>query len=177
MLLFFNCLLSFGSYFCFDIPSVLQDQFQGASSWTIHPLTWSLFFFLEQISSICFKATLMTAFPFSDRNWHVQMQLWSTGRWTVCWDWGWPRSNTIFFLSSILGRKDPRTHTDYHLTVKQMRSVCLSVCMYTRGSTSHLACVLLGYRGHLDTSNMVQFGHASCSLLINFLICCHLLSL
>uniref|UniRef100_A0A3Q3VM17 Lysosomal dipeptide transporter MFSD1 n=1 Tax=Mola mola TaxID=94237 RepID=A0A3Q3VM17_MOLML len=29
VLLFFNCLLSFGSYFCFDIPSVLQDQFQG----------------------------------------------------------------------------------------------------------------------------------------------------
>uniref|UniRef100_A0A3Q2NQD5 Major facilitator superfamily domain-containing protein 1-like n=1 Tax=Fundulus heteroclitus TaxID=8078 RepID=A0A3Q2NQD5_FUNHE len=29
MVLFFNCLLTFGSYFCFDIPSVLQDQFQG----------------------------------------------------------------------------------------------------------------------------------------------------
>ncbi|XP_061911872.1 major facilitator superfamily domain-containing protein 1-like isoform X1 [Entelurus aequoreus] len=28
LVLFFNCLLSFGSYFCFDIPSVLQDQFQ-----------------------------------------------------------------------------------------------------------------------------------------------------
>ncbi|XP_068161635.1 lysosomal dipeptide transporter MFSD1-like [Antennarius striatus] len=25
----FNCLLAFGSYFCFDIPSVLQNQFQG----------------------------------------------------------------------------------------------------------------------------------------------------
>lgn len=31
MVLFFNCLLTFGSYFCFDIPSVLQDQFQGVS--------------------------------------------------------------------------------------------------------------------------------------------------
>ncbi|XP_033963992.1 lysosomal dipeptide transporter MFSD1 [Pseudochaenichthys georgianus] len=29
LVLFFNCLLTFGSYFCFDIPSVLQDQFQG----------------------------------------------------------------------------------------------------------------------------------------------------
>ncbi|XP_054624053.1 major facilitator superfamily domain-containing protein 1-like isoform X2 [Dunckerocampus dactyliophorus] len=29
LVLFFNCLLSFGSYFCFDIPGVLQDQFQG----------------------------------------------------------------------------------------------------------------------------------------------------
>lgn len=29
VVLLFNCLLSFGSYFCFDIPSVLQDQFQG----------------------------------------------------------------------------------------------------------------------------------------------------
>lgn len=31
VVLFFNCLLTFGSYFCFDIPSVLQDQFQGVS--------------------------------------------------------------------------------------------------------------------------------------------------
>ncbi|XP_063286681.1 major facilitator superfamily domain-containing protein 1-like [Pelobates fuscus] len=29
LVLFFNCLLMFGSYFCFDLPSVLQDQFQG----------------------------------------------------------------------------------------------------------------------------------------------------
>ncbi|KAL4617883.1 major facilitator superfamily domain-containing protein 1-like [Arapaima gigas] len=29
VVLFFNCLVTFGSYFCFDIPSVLQDQFQG----------------------------------------------------------------------------------------------------------------------------------------------------
>uniref|UniRef100_UPI0037E84496 lysosomal dipeptide transporter MFSD1-like n=1 Tax=Semicossyphus pulcher TaxID=241346 RepID=UPI0037E84496 len=29
VVLFFNCLLTFGSFFCFDIPSVLQDQFQG----------------------------------------------------------------------------------------------------------------------------------------------------
>uniref|UniRef100_A0AAR2M3Z8 Lysosomal dipeptide transporter MFSD1 n=1 Tax=Pygocentrus nattereri TaxID=42514 RepID=A0AAR2M3Z8_PYGNA len=29
MVLFFNCMLTFGSYFCFDIPSVLQEQFQG----------------------------------------------------------------------------------------------------------------------------------------------------
>lgn len=25
----FNCLQTFGCYFCYDIPSVLQDQFQG----------------------------------------------------------------------------------------------------------------------------------------------------
>ncbi|XP_075891689.1 lysosomal dipeptide transporter MFSD1-like [Nelusetta ayraudi] len=29
LVLFFNCLLSFGSYFSYDIPSVLQAQFQG----------------------------------------------------------------------------------------------------------------------------------------------------
>lgn len=29
LVLFFNCMLTFGSYFCFDIPSVLQEQFQG----------------------------------------------------------------------------------------------------------------------------------------------------
>ncbi|KAK3552059.1 hypothetical protein QTP70_031765 [Hemibagrus guttatus] len=29
VVLFFNCMLTFGSYFCFDIPSVLQQQFQG----------------------------------------------------------------------------------------------------------------------------------------------------
>lgn len=31
-MLLFNCLLTFGSYFCFDIPSVLQQQFQGMSA-------------------------------------------------------------------------------------------------------------------------------------------------
>ncbi|PIO30136.1 hypothetical protein AB205_0011120, partial [Aquarana catesbeiana] len=29
VVLLFNCMLTFGSYFCFDIPSVLQDHFQG----------------------------------------------------------------------------------------------------------------------------------------------------
>lgn len=29
VVLFFNCLLTFGSYFCFDMPSVLQDDFTG----------------------------------------------------------------------------------------------------------------------------------------------------
>ncbi|KAM9372522.1 lysosomal dipeptide transporter MFSD1-like [Phaethornis superciliosus] len=29
VVLLFNCLLTFGSYLCFDIPSVLQEQFQG----------------------------------------------------------------------------------------------------------------------------------------------------
>ncbi|XP_067859392.1 lysosomal dipeptide transporter MFSD1 isoform X2 [Heptranchias perlo] len=29
VVLFFNCLLTFGPYFCFDIPSVLQEQLQG----------------------------------------------------------------------------------------------------------------------------------------------------
>lgn len=28
ILLFFNCMLTFGSYFCFDMPSVLQEEFQ-----------------------------------------------------------------------------------------------------------------------------------------------------
>ena len=32
LVLFFNCLLTFGSYFCFDMPSVLQAQFQGVRS-------------------------------------------------------------------------------------------------------------------------------------------------
>ncbi|XP_068610753.1 lysosomal dipeptide transporter MFSD1-like [Brachionichthys hirsutus] len=29
VVLVFNCLMTFGSYFCFDVPSVLQNQFQG----------------------------------------------------------------------------------------------------------------------------------------------------
>ncbi|XP_064605345.1 LOW QUALITY PROTEIN: major facilitator superfamily domain-containing protein 1-like [Liolophura sinensis] len=29
MVLFFTCMLTFGSYFCFDMPSVLQSEFQG----------------------------------------------------------------------------------------------------------------------------------------------------
>ncbi|XP_065649290.1 major facilitator superfamily domain-containing protein 1 isoform X2 [Hydra vulgaris] len=29
LVLFFNCMLTFGSYFCFDMPSVLQDSFTG----------------------------------------------------------------------------------------------------------------------------------------------------
>ncbi len=28
VVLFFNCMLTFGTYFCFDMPSVLQDDFQ-----------------------------------------------------------------------------------------------------------------------------------------------------
>lgn len=32
LVLFFNCLLTFGSYFCFDMPSVLQAEFQGNST-------------------------------------------------------------------------------------------------------------------------------------------------
>lgn len=34
VLLFFNCMLTFGSYFCFDMPSVLQDTFTGTSNCT-----------------------------------------------------------------------------------------------------------------------------------------------
>ncbi|XP_063399238.1 major facilitator superfamily domain-containing protein 1-like isoform X1 [Mytilus trossulus] len=34
LLLFFNCMLTFGSYFCFDMPSVLQSQFTGVSNCT-----------------------------------------------------------------------------------------------------------------------------------------------
>lgn len=33
-LLFFNCMLTFGSYFCFDMPSVLQDTFTDRSNCT-----------------------------------------------------------------------------------------------------------------------------------------------
>ena len=29
VILFFTCMMTFGSYFCFDMPSVLQSQFQG----------------------------------------------------------------------------------------------------------------------------------------------------
>lgn len=29
VVLLFSCLQTFGCYFCYDIPSVLQDQFQG----------------------------------------------------------------------------------------------------------------------------------------------------
>lgn len=44
VVLFFNCLLTFGSYFCFDIPSVLQDQFQGVSEqqWLSPGQSWSI---------------------------------------------------------------------------------------------------------------------------------------
>lgn len=31
VVLFFNCMLTFGSYFCFDMPSVLQDTFTEVS--------------------------------------------------------------------------------------------------------------------------------------------------
>ena len=41
LLLFFNCMLTFGSYFCFDMPSVLQAQFTGVSK--------LLFFFIWKI--------------------------------------------------------------------------------------------------------------------------------
>ncbi|XP_033738303.1 major facilitator superfamily domain-containing protein 1-like [Pecten maximus] len=34
LVLFFNCMLTFGSYYCFDMPSVLQDEFQGVSNCT-----------------------------------------------------------------------------------------------------------------------------------------------
>lgn len=30
LVLFFNCMLTFGSYFCFDMPSVLQDDFTNS---------------------------------------------------------------------------------------------------------------------------------------------------
>lgn len=38
VVLFFNCLLSFGSYFSYDIPSVLQAQFQGVSKTKQQPV-------------------------------------------------------------------------------------------------------------------------------------------
>ncbi|KAL5021083.1 hypothetical protein ScPMuIL_000238 [Solemya velum] len=34
LVLFFNCMLTFGSYFCFDMPSVLQQKFTGVSNCT-----------------------------------------------------------------------------------------------------------------------------------------------
>jgi len=33
LVLFMNCMLTFGSYFCFDMPSVLQDNFTGKFGW------------------------------------------------------------------------------------------------------------------------------------------------
>ncbi|XP_063286680.1 major facilitator superfamily domain-containing protein 1-like [Pelobates fuscus] len=39
LVLFFNCLLTFGSFFCFDIPSVLRDQFQGSLTCQNRPST------------------------------------------------------------------------------------------------------------------------------------------
>uniref|UniRef100_A0A8C5R2F7 Lysosomal dipeptide transporter MFSD1 n=1 Tax=Leptobrachium leishanense TaxID=445787 RepID=A0A8C5R2F7_9ANUR len=41
LVLFFACLLTFGSYFCFDMPSVLQDQFQGVSNITCYNGTFT----------------------------------------------------------------------------------------------------------------------------------------
>lgn len=34
LVLFFNCMLTFGSYFCFDMPSVLQDDFTNSENCT-----------------------------------------------------------------------------------------------------------------------------------------------
>ncbi|XP_067677799.1 lysosomal dipeptide transporter MFSD1-like [Haliotis asinina] len=34
VVLFFNCMLTFGSYFCFDMPSVLQDEFTQSNNCT-----------------------------------------------------------------------------------------------------------------------------------------------
>ncbi|XP_061182017.1 major facilitator superfamily domain-containing protein 1-like [Saccostrea echinata] len=34
LILFFNCMLTFGSYFCFDMPSVLQDDFTRSENCT-----------------------------------------------------------------------------------------------------------------------------------------------
>ncbi|XP_064624959.1 major facilitator superfamily domain-containing protein 1-like [Lineus longissimus] len=39
LVLFFNCLLTFGSYFCFDMPSVLQTEFQGNVSCTANNIS------------------------------------------------------------------------------------------------------------------------------------------
>lgn len=54
-MLFFNCLLSFGSYFSYDIPSVLQAQFQGVSKRKQQPVetqkwlwVWVTIFYLTE---------------------------------------------------------------------------------------------------------------------------------
>lgn len=39
IVLFFNCMLTFGSYFCFDMPSVLQEKFTGTDNSTISNVT------------------------------------------------------------------------------------------------------------------------------------------
>lgn len=99
VVLFFNCLLTFGSYFCFDIPSVLQDQFQGVSKRQR----------CLQIASILHDLIIsrerLMLFLMFDRTWRVPMRRWSMGQWTVWRDWGWPLSSTIFSMPSMLGRK------------------------------------------------------------------------
>ncbi|XP_069126769.1 lysosomal dipeptide transporter MFSD1-like [Argopecten irradians] len=47
LVLFFNCMLTFGSYYCFDMPSVLQDEFQGVGNCTQNST--------EQENSTCVK--------------------------------------------------------------------------------------------------------------------------
>lgn len=56
VVLFFNCMLTFGSYFCFDIPSVLQEQFQGVRS---NFLTSDLTFTSLNLSLDRFKGVIM----------------------------------------------------------------------------------------------------------------------
>lgn len=36
VVLLFNCLQTFGIFFCFDLPSALQDQFQGVGTGSQH---------------------------------------------------------------------------------------------------------------------------------------------
>lgn len=103
VVLFFNCLLTFGSYFCFDIPSVLQDQFQGVSvskrELRDAPTDWSIVNFTKAVHRF------VTGSFLSNRTWRVPIQQWLMGRLTVCWDWGWARSSTTFFMPSMPGRK------------------------------------------------------------------------
>ncbi|XP_077980947.1 lysosomal dipeptide transporter MFSD1-like isoform X2 [Glandiceps talaboti] len=62
IILFFNCMLTFGSYFCFDMPSVLQDVFQGNLSCpnTTHHHSNSSSGNSSNISSDCVEGLGMT---------------------------------------------------------------------------------------------------------------------
>lgn len=66
----------------------------------------------------------------SDRTWHVPMQRWSMGQWTVWRGWGWPLRSTIFFMPSMLGRKSTHTHTHTDLTLTHW-SVAISDDSYS----------------------------------------------
>lgn len=59
VVLIFNCLLTFGSYFCFDMPSVLQGRFQG--NYSCNSNDTENFTLLSNNSTCCTDCLGMTA--------------------------------------------------------------------------------------------------------------------